>query len=135
MSEAIKERRWEEYFSHYGRGIPMFRTREMNRLICHGIPNKLKCEMWMILSGAIHEKLASPGYYASTVNASLGSKTVANDEIGHVNHQLLQIMNWPLVDAALPSTFGYFDCQTVLDLLNSWSTFEIHVMLIFFFYF
>ena len=89
MSEAIKEQRWEEYFSHYGRGIPMFRTREMNRLICHGIPNKLKCEMWMILSGAIHEKLSSPGYYASTVAASLGSKTVANDEIERDLHRSL----------------------------------------------
>ena len=89
MSEAIKEHRWEEHFARYGRGIPMFRTKEMSELICQGIPNKLKSEMWMVLSGAIHDKLSSPGYYASIVEASLGSKTVANDEIERDLHRSL----------------------------------------------
>ena len=89
MSEAIKEHRWEEHFARYGRGIPMFRTKEMNEMICQGIPNNLKSEMWMILSGAIHEKLSSPGYYASIVKASLSSKTVANDEIERDLHRSL----------------------------------------------
>ena len=89
MSEAIKERRWEEHFARYGRGIPMFRTKEMNQLICQGIPNQLKSEMWMILSGAIHEKLSSPGYYSSLVEASLASKTVSHDEIERDLHRSL----------------------------------------------
>ena len=67
----------------------MFRTKEMSELICQGIPNKLKSEMWMVLSGAIHDKLSSPGYYASIVEASLGSKTVANDEIERDLHRSL----------------------------------------------
>ena len=61
MSEAIKEHRWEEHMSKYGRGISMFRTNEVTELICKGIPNKLRSEIWMLMSGAIHERLANTG--------------------------------------------------------------------------
>jgi hypothetical protein len=67
MSEAIKEHRWEEHMSKYGRGISMFRTNEVTELICKGIPNKLRSEVWMLMSGAIHERLANPGTCSSHV--------------------------------------------------------------------
>lgn len=86
MSEAIKEHRWEEHYSKFGRGIPMFRTKEITQMVCQGIPNKLKSEVWMLMSGAIHEKLANSGYYASLVAASLGQK---NEEIERDLHRSL----------------------------------------------
>lgn len=89
MSEAIKEHRWEEHMSKYGRGISMFRTNEVTELICKGIPNKLRSEVWMLMSGAIHERLANPGYYASLVSSSIGVKNLANDEIERDLHRSL----------------------------------------------
>ena len=89
MSEAIKELRWEEHMSKYGRGIAMFRTNEITELICKGIPNKLRSEIWMLMSGAIHERLANPGYYASLVSKSIGVKNLANDEIERDLHRSL----------------------------------------------
>ena len=89
MSEAIKELRWEEHMSKYGRGIAMFRTNEITELICKGIPNKLRSEIWMLMSGAIHERFANPGYYASLVTKSIGVKNLANDEIERDLHRSL----------------------------------------------
>ncbi len=89
MSEAIKEHRWEEHFTKFGRGIPMFRTSEATGLICQGIPNKFRSEVWMLMSGAIHEKLANPGYYASLVESSSAVKNVASDEIERDLHRSL----------------------------------------------
>ena len=67
----------------------MFRTNDVTELICKGIPNKLRSEIWMLMSGAIHERLANPGYYASLVSSSIGVKNLANDEIERDLHRSL----------------------------------------------
>ena len=89
MSEASKEHRWEEHFGRYGRGISMFRTPEITDLISKGIPDRFRCEIWMNMSGAVHEKSANPGMYAELVKASLGVKSLANDEIERDLHRSL----------------------------------------------
>ena len=92
MSEATKEILWEKHFSTYGRGVSMFRTQELfGDLIVKGVPDKLRCEVWMALSGAIHEKNAhGPGYYKSMVISSTNApKTLANDEIERDLHRSL----------------------------------------------
>ena len=89
MSEAVKEHKWEEHFSRYGKGIAMFRTQEITDMICKGIPNKLRSEVWMLMSGAIHDKLAHPNYYASLVSASAGVRSGTNDEIERDLHRSL----------------------------------------------
>ena len=43
----------------------------------------------MLMSGAIHERLANPGYYASLVSKSIGVKNLANDEIERDLHRSL----------------------------------------------
>ena len=59
MSEATNEILWEKHFSNFGRGVSMFRTQELyGDLLIKGIPDKLRCEVWMTLSGAVHEKIA-----------------------------------------------------------------------------
>ena len=92
MSEATKEILWEKHFSTFGRGVYMFRTPDLfGDLIVKGIPDKHRCEVWMTLSGAIHEKTANgQGYYASMVaTSSRAPKTLANDEIERDLHRSL----------------------------------------------
>ena len=92
MSEATKEILWEKHFSTYGRGVSMFRTQELfGELITKGIPDKLRCEVWMTLSGAIHEKNAhGEEYYATMVaQSSNAPKTLTNDEIERDLHRSL----------------------------------------------
>lgn len=47
----MKERLWEDHFSEFGRGVHMFRTEKIQRLVAMGIPESLRGELWMTLSG------------------------------------------------------------------------------------
>ena len=49
--EQVKERLWEDHFAEYGRGVHMFRTEKIRRLVSTGIPESLRGELWMNLSG------------------------------------------------------------------------------------
>lgn len=53
--EEVKEANWKRHFHEYGRGVSMYRTTEIYELILDGIPDKLRCELWLIFSGAIHQ--------------------------------------------------------------------------------
>lgn len=74
--------RWEEHFRDFGRGIAMFRTTDVINLIVEGIPDKLRQEIWLIFSGAIHDKEMNPGLYEDLVEkAALITNCFAHDEI------------------------------------------------------
>lgn len=88
-SEARKEISWEKHFGVFGRGITMFRTEETTARILNGVPDKLRSEIWLLLSGAELEKSSNPGYYRFMVEASRGLKTLANDEIERDLHRSL----------------------------------------------
>lgn len=60
-------KKWEDHFREYGRGITMFRTTAIINLVIEGIPDALRQELWMLLSGAIHEKETNPGLYEDLV--------------------------------------------------------------------
>lgn len=47
----MKEKLWEDHFSEFGRGVHMFRTGKIQRLVAMGIPESLRGELWMTLSG------------------------------------------------------------------------------------
>lgn len=47
----MRERLWEDHFAEFGRGIHMFRTGKIQRLVSMGIPESLRGELWMTLSG------------------------------------------------------------------------------------
>lgn len=89
MSEATKEFLWEQHFGHFGRGVTMFRTAEVTQLLLKGVPDKFRSEVWLTQSGAVHEKTANPHMYASLVEASIGIKNIANDEIERDLHRSL----------------------------------------------
>lgn len=50
-AEQEKEQLWDHHFSEFGRGVHMFRTEKTQRLVAMGIPESLRGELWMTLSG------------------------------------------------------------------------------------
>lgn len=42
---------WELHFGQYGRGISMYRTAEISKLVLQGIPDTLRHEIWLNFSG------------------------------------------------------------------------------------
>ena len=49
QDEKIKK--WEMHFNTYGRGISMYKTTEVAKLVLEGIPDGLRMDIWMTFSG------------------------------------------------------------------------------------
>ncbi|XP_039963807.1 TBC1 domain family member 9 [Bactrocera tryoni] len=82
--------RWESHFRDFGRGISMFRTTDVINLIVEGIPDKLRQEIWLLFSGAIHEKDMNPGLYEDLVEKAACIKhSSTHDEIDRDLHRSL----------------------------------------------
>ncbi|XP_068107148.1 TBC1 domain family member 8B isoform X2 [Hyperolius riggenbachi] len=81
LKEKMKEQSWNILFAECGRGISMFRTRRTRNLVVKGIPETLRGELWLLFSGAVNDMAANPGYYTEIVEKSLGTCTLATDEI------------------------------------------------------
>lgn len=80
-------KKWNKHFMEYGRGISMFRTTDVINLITEGVPEDLRQEIWMIFSGAIHEKEMNPGLYEDLVEKSATKVTQIHDEIERDLHR------------------------------------------------
>ncbi|KAK5860663.1 hypothetical protein PBY51_022124 [Eleginops maclovinus] len=87
--EEGKERLWDDHFSEFGRGVTMFRTDKIQRLVAMGIPESLRGELWMTLSDASSELEAHPGYYSGLVQKSMGQSSLATEEIERDLHRSL----------------------------------------------
>ncbi|XP_028991899.1 TBC1 domain family member 8 [Betta splendens] len=87
--ETAKERLWEEHFSEFGRGVHMFRTEKIQRLVAMGIPESLRGELWMTFSDATSELESHQGYYTSLVQKSMGHSSLATEEIERDLHRSL----------------------------------------------
>lgn len=87
--QDFKIKRWEYYFTEYGRGISMYRTNEISKLILQGVPDTLRGEIWMIFSGAQNEMIENPGLYRKLVDDGLSKQSAANDEIERDLHRSL----------------------------------------------
>ncbi|XP_030065439.1 TBC1 domain family member 8B [Microcaecilia unicolor] len=81
LKEKMKEQSWNIMFIECGRGVSMFRTKRTRDLVVRGIPETLKGELWLLFSGAVNDMAANPGYYSELVEKSLGTCTLATDEI------------------------------------------------------
>ncbi|XP_022917577.1 TBC1 domain family member 9B [Onthophagus taurus] len=84
-----KEIKWEEHFNTYGRGVSMYRTTEVAKLVLEGIPDNLRMDIWMSFSGAANERATNPGLYKSLVDQALLQHSTANDEIERDLHRSL----------------------------------------------
>lgn len=80
---------WELHFGEYGRGISMYRTPEISRLVLQGIPDTLRREVWLNFSGAINEQQTNPGLYRNLVDNAVGKQCLENDEIERDLHRSL----------------------------------------------
>uniref|UniRef100_A0A8C7IAN4 TBC1 domain family member 8B n=1 Tax=Oncorhynchus kisutch TaxID=8019 RepID=A0A8C7IAN4_ONCKI len=84
------KRLWDDHFSAYGRGVHMFRTEKIQKLVAMGIPESLRGELWMTFSGERWRKLAShPDYYSGLVTESIGHSSLATEEIERDLHRSL----------------------------------------------
>uniref|UniRef100_A0A8D0KIQ0 TBC1 domain family member 8B n=1 Tax=Salvator merianae TaxID=96440 RepID=A0A8D0KIQ0_SALMN len=81
LKEKMKEQSWNILFTECGRGVTMLRTRKTRDLIVRGIPEVLRGELWLLFSGAVNDMATNPGYYTELVEKSMGTCTIATDEI------------------------------------------------------
>ena len=49
--EEVKSKQWELHFSEFGRGVSMYRTTEIARLVLLGIPDSMRRDLWLNFSG------------------------------------------------------------------------------------
>ncbi|KAJ8266473.1 hypothetical protein GJAV_G00130820 [Gymnothorax javanicus] len=89
LKEKMKEQSWNIHFAEYGRGTSMFRTKKTRDLIVRGVPEALRGELWLLFSGAVNDMATHPGYYSELVEQSLGTSTLATDEIERDLHRSL----------------------------------------------
>uniref|UniRef100_A0A1A8S3S6 TBC1 domain family member 8B n=1 Tax=Nothobranchius rachovii TaxID=451742 RepID=A0A1A8S3S6_9TELE len=88
-TEAAKARLWEDHFLEFGRGVHMFRTEKIQKLVAMGIPESLRGELWMTFSDASSELESHQGYYAGLVQKSMGQSNLATEEIERDLHRSL----------------------------------------------
>lgn len=67
-----KEKIWIRHLEEYGHGVSIYRTHETAKLILQGVPDRLRGEIWLSLSGAANEMAMNPGLYRTLVEQSLG---------------------------------------------------------------
>eukprot|EP01135_Chromosphaera_perkinsii_P002416 Nk52_evm22s223 gene=Nk52_evmTU22s223 len=87
--EKMKEHLWNLHFSEYGKGTSAYRTVHSLILVCKGIPDALRSEMWQIYSGSINEKLEARGYYLNLLVKYNGVDSLATEEIERDLHRSL----------------------------------------------
>jgi hypothetical protein len=85
--EEMKEKHWTKHFSEYGHGISFYRTTELYELILEGLPDKYRSELWLIFSGALHQKNTNPFLYKKLVNQPEDDFEVTMDEIERDLHR------------------------------------------------
>lgn len=87
--QAVVLKKWDDHFKEFGYGTSMFRTTDMANLVVEGIPEILRKDIWMIFSGAIHEKNMNPGVYEDLVERSMLRPSPIHDEIERDLHRSL----------------------------------------------
>lgn len=87
--EEVKTKQWELHFAEFGRGVSMYRTTDMMKLILDGTPDSMRRELWLSFSGAWNEMVSNPNEYKRLVERGLGRHCTANDEIERDLHRSL----------------------------------------------
>ncbi|KAL1140691.1 hypothetical protein AAG570_000621, partial [Ranatra chinensis] len=87
--EEVKAKQWELHFAEYGRGVSMYRTTEMAKLVLQGVPNSMRRELWLTFAGAWNEMASNRGVYKDLVENAMGRVCTANEEIERDLHRSL----------------------------------------------
>ncbi|KAL7881236.1 hypothetical protein AOLI_G00080840 [Acnodon oligacanthus] len=89
MSEQLRVRLWGDHFEEFGRGVHMFRTDKIRKLVAMGIPESLRGELWLTFSDACSSLAAHPDYYVDLVSKCMGETSIATEEIERDLHRSL----------------------------------------------
>lgn len=83
--EKMKEESWNIHFFEYGRGMCMYRTARTQELVLKGIPESMRGELWLLLSGTARPgweqgpgACGAPGFPSTTCHASQLFQTCPN---------------------------------------------------------
>lgn len=88
-TEQVRERLWDEHFTEFGRGVHMFRTDKIRKLVAMGIPESLRGELWLNFSDACSSLAAHPSYYTDLLEKCRGESSIATEEIERDLHRSL----------------------------------------------
>uniref|UniRef100_A0A8C2GN12 TBC1 domain family member 8 n=1 Tax=Cyprinus carpio TaxID=7962 RepID=A0A8C2GN12_CYPCA len=89
IRQRLFKRLWDEHFTEFGRGVHMFRTDKIRKLVALGIPESLRGELWLNFSDACSSLAAHPSYYTDLLERCRGESSIATEEIERDLHRSL----------------------------------------------
>ncbi|KAH6888959.1 rab-GTPase-TBC domain-containing protein, partial [Coprinopsis sp. MPI-PUGE-AT-0042] len=89
LREASKVKMWTKYLKAHGRNLTLLRYPQFTRLVQVGLPNRLRGEMWEVLSGSIYLRFQNPGYYQRLLEENKGRSTTSTEDIEKDLHRSL----------------------------------------------
>jgi len=51
IKQRTKEVEWDMYFKEHGRGVSMYKTRELVKMVLMGLPESMRSNLWLTFSG------------------------------------------------------------------------------------
>lgn len=53
IKQCTKEVEWNLYFKEHGKGVSMYKTKELVKMVLVGIPESLRSNLWLTFSGML----------------------------------------------------------------------------------
>ncbi|KAJ2923599.1 hypothetical protein H1R20_g13497, partial [Candolleomyces eurysporus] len=89
LRETSKIKLWTNYLKAHGRNLTLLRYPQYTRLVQVGLPNRLRGEMWEVLSGSIYLRFENPGYYQQLLKDHEGKTSTSTEDIEKDLHRSL----------------------------------------------
>ncbi|KDQ50143.1 hypothetical protein JAAARDRAFT_42323 [Jaapia argillacea MUCL 33604] len=89
LREASKIKLWTKYLEKHGRNLTLLRYPQCTRLTQVGLPNRLRGEMWEVLSGSIYLRFVHPGEYLRILEENQGRTSTSTEDIEKDLHRSL----------------------------------------------
>lgn len=51
IKQRTKEVEWDMYFKEHGKGVSMYKTRELVKMVLMGLPESMRSNLWLTFSG------------------------------------------------------------------------------------
>ncbi|ODV92881.1 hypothetical protein CANCADRAFT_17757, partial [Tortispora caseinolytica NRRL Y-17796] len=101
LRDKSKMRLWADYFQSHGRNVTIARSPTFYKLVRIGLPNRLRGELWELLSGSSRLRSENAGSYQLLVKKYQGRDSVAVEEIEKD------------LNRSLPEYPGYLDSEGI----------------------